>query len=101
MNILDENVPKPQRELLEGRRISVRQVGVNVGRKGLFDEEIIPLLQSLRHPTFFTRDSDFHKRDLCHRAYCLVYLAVEKSEVALFVRRFLRHPDFKTRANRW
>jgi len=34
MNILDENIPKPQRELLEGRRISVRQGGVNIGRKG-------------------------------------------------------------------
>jgi hypothetical protein len=100
MNILDENIPKPQRELLEGRRISVRQVGVNIGRTGLLDEEIIPLLQSLRYPTFITRDSDFHKRELCHRAYCLVYLAVEKSEIALFVRRFLRHPDFKTRVNR-
>ena len=31
MNILDENIPKPQRELLEGRRISVRQVGVHNG----------------------------------------------------------------------
>lgn len=100
MNILDENIPKPQRELLEGRRISVRQVGVNIGRKGLLDEEIIPLLQRLRHPTFFTRDSDFYKRALCHRSYCLVYLSVEKSEAALFVRRFLRHPDLKTQANR-
>ena len=66
MNILDENIPKPQRELLEGRGISVRQVGVNIGRKGLLDEEIIPLLQRLRHPTFFTRDSDFYDRRLCH-----------------------------------
>ena len=56
MNILDENIPKPQRELLERRRIPVRQVGVSIGRKGLLDEEIIPLLQRLRHPTFFTRD---------------------------------------------
>ncbi|SRR5258705_9541860 len=100
MNILDENIPKPQRELLEGRRISVRQVGVNIGRKGLLDEEIIPLLHSLRQPTFFTRDSDFYERRFCHRKYCLVYMSVEKSEAALFVRRFLRHPDFKTRANR-
>lgn len=100
MNILDENIPKPQRELLEGRRIPVRQVGVNIGRKGLFDEEIIPLLQRLRHLTFFTRDSDFYQPHLCHGKYCLVYLSVEKSEVALFVRRFLSHPDFKTKANR-
>jgi hypothetical protein len=100
MNILDENIPKPQRELLEGRRISVRQVGVNIGRKGLLDEEIILLLQRLRHPTFFTRDSDFYQRRLCHSKYCLVYLSVGKSEAALFVRRFLRHPDFKTQVNR-
>jgi len=100
MNILDENIPKAQRELLEGRRIPVRQVGVNIGRKGLLDEEIIPLLQHLRLPTFFTRDSDFYERRLCHRKYCLVYMSVEKSEAALFVRRFLRHPDFKTQANR-
>jgi hypothetical protein len=86
MNILDENIPKPQRELLEGRRISVRQVGVNIGRKGMLDEEIVRLLQGLRQPTFFTRDSDFHKRSLCHAAYCLAFLAVERSEVALFVR---------------
>jgi hypothetical protein len=100
MNILDENIPKPQRELLEGRRISVRQVGVNIGRKGLLDEEIIPLLQRLRRPTFFTRDSDFYERRLCHSKYCIVYMSVEKSEAALFVRRFLRHPDFRTQANR-
>ena len=60
MNILDENVPKPQRELLEARGIVVRQVGVNIGRAGLLDEEIITLLHSLRRPTFFTRDSDFY-----------------------------------------
>src|SRR6266496_2270724 len=100
MNILDENIPKPQRELLEGRGISVRQVGVNIGRKGLLDEEIIPLLQRLRHPTFFTRDSDFYDRRLCHRQYCLVYMSVEKSEAALFVRRLLHHPGFKTQAKR-
>jgi hypothetical protein len=78
MNILDENIPKPQRELLEGRRISVRQVGVNVGRKGLLDEEVISLLQHLRQPTFFTRDSDFYQRPLCHSGYCLVYKKAEQ-----------------------
>jgi hypothetical protein len=100
MNILDEYIPIPQRELLEGWRIKVRQIGVNVGRKGMLDEEIIPLLQALRRPTFFTRDDDFHERSLCHAKYGLVYLAVEKTEIASFVRRFLRHPDFKTQVRR-
>lgn len=66
MNILDENIPKPQRELLEGWRITVRQIGVNIGRKGTLDEEMIPLLQGLPRPIFFTRDSDFYERKLCH-----------------------------------
>lgn len=100
MNILDENIPKSQRELLTGWRIKVKQIGVNIGRKGMLDEEIIPLLQGLRRPTFFTRDEDFHERRLCHAKYCLVYLPVEKAEVALFVRRLLRHSDFKTQAQR-
>lgn len=100
MNILDENIPKSQRELLTGWRIKVKQIGVNIGRKGMLDEEIIPLLQSLRYPTFFTRDEDFHERKLCHAKYCLIYLAIEKAEVALFVRRLLRHADFKTQAKR-
>ena len=100
MNILDENIPKSQRELLTGWRIKVKQIGVNIGRKGTLDEEIIPLLQGLRRPTFFTRDEDFHERRLCHAKYCLVYLPVEKAEVALFVRRLLRHSDFKTQVQR-
>ena len=100
MHILDENIPKPQRQLLESWRIAVRQIGVGIGRKGMFDDEIIPLLLRQRRVTFFTRDLDFYKLNLAHDKYCLVYLAVEKSEVALFVRRVLHHPDFKTQADR-
>ncbi len=100
MNILDENIPKPQRELLERWKISIRQIGVNIGRRGMLDEEIISLLHGLRRVTFFTRDEDFYDKDLCHIRYCLVYLAVDKSEAALFIRRLLRHPDFRTQANR-
>ncbi len=100
MNILDENIPKPQRELLEAWRIPVKQIGVSIGRKGMLDEEILPLLLRQRHPTFFTRDDDFFVRELCHAKYCLVYLTVAKTEVALFVRRLLRQPDFRTKAGR-
>ncbi len=100
MNILDENIPKNQRQLLESWRTRVQQVGFNVGRRGMQDDEIIPFLQQLRRPTFFTRDEDFYDRQLCHARYGLVYLAVDKYEVATFVRRFLRHPDFDTQAKR-
>jgi len=100
VNILDENVPANQRQLLEHWRIPVRQIGFNVGRQGMSDDEIIPLLLSLRRPTFFTRDADFYSRSLCHRRYCLVHLAVDKNEAAYFVRRLLRHFAASTQAKR-
>ena len=100
MNILDENIPKHQRQLLEKWGVRVRQIGVNFGRRGMHDDEIIRFLHQQRQPTFFTRDEDFDDRQLCHAKYSLVYLAVEKHEAAAFVRRLLRHVAFDTRAKR-
>ena len=100
MNILDENILKNQRQLLESWGIPVRQIGFNVGRRGLQDDEIIPFLVQQRRPTFFTRDEDFYKRRLCHAKYSLVYMMVEKYEAAVFIRRILHHPEFDTQAKR-
>ncbi|MBM4466123.1 MAG: hypothetical protein FJ014_11320 [Chloroflexi bacterium] len=100
MNILDENVREDQRGLLQRWGIPVHQLGVDVGRKGMKDEEIIPFLHTLRDTTFFTRDMGFYDRKLCHARYCLVCLAVGKEEVAVFVRRVLRHPEVDTKAKR-
>jgi hypothetical protein len=100
VNILDENIIKDQRLLLRHWRIRVRHLGYDIGRRGIQDEEILPLLLRLPRPTFFTRDADFYDRRLCHAQYCLVYLAVKKQEAALFVCRFLRHRVFDTQAKR-
>jgi hypothetical protein len=98
--ILDENVREDQRRLLQSWRISVHQIGHDVGRKGMKDKEMIPFLHQKRQPTFFTRDQHFYERGLCHARYCLVYLDVERDEVAIFVRRVLRHREFDTKAKR-
>lgn len=100
MIILDENVPESQRQFLRSWRIHARQIGVDVGRAGMSDDEIIPLLHSLTSPTFFTRDRDFSKSWLCHPAYCIVQLDVGQYEAASFIRRVLRHPTLNTRAKR-
>ena len=100
MNVLDENIPRSQRLLLESWGIRVRQIGVDVGAKGMQDEEIISLLHRLRQPTFLTRDDDFYQQRLAHAGYCLIYLAVEKYEAAFYARRVLRHRAFKTKARR-
>lgn len=100
MNLLDENIPRRQRLILASWRIRFREIGEDVGRSGMKDGEIIPLLHSLGPVTFFTLDSDFYKRHLRHAAYCLVYLDIEGNEVADTVRRFLHHPSFDTLAKR-
>lgn len=100
MKILDENVPADQRSQLLTWGISIHQIGVDVGRKGMKDEEIIPFLHSLRDTTLFTRDLGFDDRKFCHPRYCLVCLAISKDEVAVFVRRVLNHPELDTKAKR-
>ncbi|NKQ34947.1 MAG: hypothetical protein HF973_04945 [Chloroflexi bacterium] len=100
MNVLDENIIDNQRRLLSSWRIRVHQIGYEVGRKGMKDQEIIPFLHQLKQPTFFTRDDDFYTRKLCHTGYCLVHLDVRKEEAAVFVRRVLRHQAFNTKAKR-
>jgi hypothetical protein len=100
VNILDENIINSQRRLLNSWRIPVRQIGYEIGQKGMKDREIIPFLHQLNQPAFFTRDDDFYERRLCHAGSCLVYLDVRKEEAAIFVRRVLRQTAFKTKAKR-
>ena len=62
MNIMDENIPAIQRQRLENWRVPIQQIGFNVGRRGMQDEEIITLLQQLRRITFFTRRCESTER---------------------------------------
>ncbi len=100
MIILDENFPESQRLILGGWRISIRQIGQEIGRDGMQDEEIIPLLHQLARPTFFTLDADFFHPKLRHAGYCLVFMDVSQYEAATFIRRILRHERFNTAAKR-
>lgn len=100
MTILDENIVANQAQVLRGWRIRFHQIGVDDERSGILDEAIIPLLHSLNHPTFFTRDGGFYDSRLRHQRSCLVWLAVERSEVAVFIPRFLRHSRFDTQNKR-
>ncbi len=101
MNILDEDISVLERDRLRARKIRFRQIGFEIGRFGMKDrDDIIPLLHTLRRPTFFTRDHGFYHPSLLHAAYCLVYLDVAFDEIAEFIRRFLRHPAFRTQAQR-
>ena len=64
------------------------------------DENIVPFLLRLKHPTLLTRDADFFERRLIHPRYCLAWLDVDPGQTAFFIRRFLAHPLFRTNAQR-
>jgi hypothetical protein len=101
VNILDEDISVIERERLRARKLHVRQIGIEVGRLGMKDRlDIIPLLHSLRAPTFFSRDHGFYRPRLLHSGYCLVHLDVTFDEVAEYIRRFLCHPEFRTQSQR-
>src|SRR5438552_16430016 len=100
MYIMYEYILASQRQRLRSWLIPVRQIGVDIARKGCQDEEILPFLHQRRRPTFFTRDRGFYRREVCHRRYGIVSLQVVPEEVAIFVRRVLRHPRLNTQAKR-
>lgn len=100
MNLLDENIVESQRQLLRAWRVPVRQIGHELGRKGMADEQVIPFLLTLHRPTLFTRDLGLYDRSNCHARYCLVCLAVGQYEAAHFIRRLLRHRQFDTQTKR-
>ena len=100
MNLLDENILADQRQVLLNWHVPFRQIGYDIARKGIKDDNIIPFLFALRQPTFFTSDGDFYKRGFCHTRYCLVHLDVDESDTAVYIRRVLRHPEFSTHAKR-
>lgn len=101
MNILDEDIGQSQRELLAAQKIHFRKIGAGIGRLGMKDrEDILPLLHQLKHPTFFTLDHGFYHPTLLHQRYCLVFLDVWDDEAAEYIRRFLRHSEFRTQTQR-
>ena len=65
MTILDEDIPEDQYQLLRRWRLPARRIGVEVGRLGMKDRDILSLLHSLNRPTFFSLDHGFFKRGLC------------------------------------
>lgn len=100
MNVLDENVFPEHRELLASWHIHTRQIGRELGRRGMLDVEIISLLHDLPRPTLFTLDSDFYKPGLRHAGYCLVWADIPVAEFPTIIRRFLRHPTFNAETKR-
>jgi hypothetical protein len=44
MIVLDENILESQRRLLRSWRVRAYQIGYDLSRKGITDEEIIPFL---------------------------------------------------------
>jgi hypothetical protein len=100
VNVLDENIPRDQKDLLGQWRVRFRAIPQDIGSQGLSDDNIPSLLLRLKQPTFLTRDKDFFLRELVHARCALVWFDVATEETAFFIRMFLDHPSFRTNSQR-
>ena len=100
MNVLDENIPRDQADLLRQWGVRFRSISRDLGYQGITDEDIVPLLLRLKKPTLLTRDEDFWDRYLAHPRYAVAWFDVEVEETAFWMKRFLTHPLFRTSAQR-
>jgi hypothetical protein len=99
--VLDHNIPRDQAEKLRHDRVHFRQIGYDVGRPEWGDQqELLRYLHRVRQPTLFTRDQGFLRRRHAHKNGCIVVIISLPKETALLIRRFLRHPQFRTKARR-
>ncbi len=96
MILLDENITHDQKIALEKARYKIKQVVVDVLRKGTQDEQIISWLQKQNRIVFCTLDDDFYKAILTHSSYCILHLDVERDEVSFYIRKFFRHAHFNS-----
>ena len=92
MNVLDENIPRDQADLLRQWGVRFRSISRDLGYQGIADENIVPLLLRLKKPTLLTRDEDFWDRHLAHARYAAVWFDAEVEETAFWNKRFLGHP---------
>jgi hypothetical protein len=94
VNVLDENIPRDQADILKSWRVQSRSISRDLAHQGISDSAILPLLLKLKRPTLLSRDRDFFRKELVHADYCLVWFDVAVEETAFFIRSFLRHPNF-------
>ena len=100
MFLIDENVSELEVLRLRTAGVRVRLIGEEVGPVGVSDEDLVRSLQRLKRPVVFTQDEDFFEFRWLHRDYCLVWLDVNPNQVADYICRFLRRPEFDTQAKR-
>jgi len=90
-HVLDELFDDTVFARLKSQHIAIDKIGAGFGNTGWSDEKILQALQGSRK-TFHTRDQGFYRRSCAHLSYCIVYYDIPLAEMALSIRRFLRHP---------
>jgi hypothetical protein len=100
MLILDENVIESQRQILLRARLHFRQIGLELERKGIGDDDIHRLLHRLHQPRLFTRDLRLFRANVRHPRFCVAVLSVSRDAVAACAVRLLHHPMLRENRQR-
>jgi hypothetical protein len=100
MLVIDENVSELEVSRLRKWGIRVRLIGEDVAEGGTTDENLLAALLRLTRPVLGSQDADFFRFGHSHAKYGLVWLDIKPNEVAAYIRRFLKKPEFDTQGKR-
>lgn len=85
------------------RWMSAAQIGFEIGRKSLPDDNIRAILRTIKRRTFITIDKGFYRREFCDKRYCIVFFnmsLVREDEIPHLLRKLLRFSEFQTSKKR-
>lgn len=97
--VVDEHLDHWTVTRVIARWISAEQIGFELGRKSLPDDNIRAFLRRLKRRTFITIDRGFYKRQYCDKHYCIIFFdlsLVREAELPELLRRLFRFPEFRT-----
>ena len=85
------------------RWMSAAQIGFEIGRKSLPDDNIRAILRTIKRRTFITIDKGFYRCEFCDKRYCIVFFnmsLVREDEIPHLLRKLLRFSEFQTSKKR-
>jgi len=101
--VVDEHLDYWKVTQVIARWMSAAQIGFEIGRKSLPDDNIRAILRTIKRRTFITIDKGFYRREFCDKRYCIVFFnmsLVREDEIPHLLRKLLRFSEFQTSKKR-
>jgi hypothetical protein len=99
VTILDEDIPDDLYQLLLSWRLRIGRIGIDVGRLGMKDREIVCSIRCTGQHSSLSIEA--FQAEPVSWPLLFGYLDVHEAQAAEYIRRTLRDEEFNTRTNEW